>query len=63
MTGGRSLAPEDLPDLMRELAENTQQLDIQQETKKTFWDTWTFFLTVVALLGLQWYLRKRWGLV
>jgi hypothetical protein len=63
MTGGQSLAPEQLPDLVRELAENTQQLDIQQETKKTFWDTWTFFLTVVALLGLQWYLRKRWGLV
>jgi hypothetical protein len=63
MTGGRSLAPEQLPELIRELTENTQQLDVQQETKKTFWDTWAFFLTVVALLGLQWYLRKRWGLV
>jgi uncharacterized membrane protein len=63
MTGGRSLAPEQLPELIRELTENTPQLDVQQETKKTFWDTWAFFLTVVALLGLQWYLRKRWGLV
>ena len=63
MTGGQSLAPEQLPDLIRELTENTRKLDVQQETKKTFWDNWEFFLTVVALLGLQWYLRKRWGLV
>jgi superoxide dismutase len=57
------LAAKSIDDLVRDLAESTQQLDVQQETKKTFWDTWTFFLTVVALLGLQWYLRKRWGLV
>jgi uncharacterized membrane protein len=63
MTGGRSLAPEELPALIKKLAEDTQSLDIQQETKKTFWDTWTFFLTLVALLSVEWFLRKRWGLV
>ncbi len=63
MTGGKSLAPEELPALIRSLTENTEQLDVQRETKKTFWDTWAFFLTVVALLGVEWYLRKRWGLV
>ena len=63
MTGGRSLAPEQLPGLVRQLTEETQHLDVQQETKKTFWDTWTFFLVLVSLLGVEWYLRKRWGLV
>ena len=63
MTGGKSLAPEELRGLIRTLTENTEQLDVQRETKKTFWDTWAFFLTVVALLGVEWYLRKRWGLV
>ncbi|MCE5269594.1 MAG: hypothetical protein LLG00_17085 [Planctomycetaceae bacterium] len=63
MTGGRSLAPENLKDLVRKLAEDTQHLDIQQETKKSFWDTWPFFLALVGLLSLEWYLRKRWGLV
>ena len=63
MTGGQSLAPEQLPDLVRRLASETQHLEVQQETKKTFWDTWSFFLTLVGLLGLEWYLRKRWGLV
>jgi hypothetical protein len=63
MTDGQSLAPEQLPELIERLAEKTEYLDVQQETKKTFWDTWSFFLTLVALLGLEWYLRKRWGLV
>ena len=63
MTGGQSLAPEQLPELIQRLTDETQYLEVQQETKKTFWDTWSFFLTLVGLLGLEWYLRKRWGLV
>ena len=63
IAGGRSLAPEQLPELIRSLMEDTKHLEVHQETKKTFWDTWTFFLTLVGLLGLEWYLRKRWGLV
>ena len=63
MTGGKSLAPEELPNLIRSFTEHTEQLDVQRETKKTFWDTWPFFLTIVVLLGVEWYLRKRWGLV
>jgi uncharacterized membrane protein len=62
-TGGRSLAPEELPELIRSLCEDTENLEVQQETKKTFWDTWPFFLTIIALLTVEWYLRKRWGLV
>jgi hypothetical protein len=63
MTGGQSLAPERLPELIQRLADETQHLEVQQETKKTLWDKWSFFLTLVGLLGLEWYLRKRWGLV
>ena len=43
MTGGLIVDPKQLPELIRELSENTPQLDVQQETKKTFWDTWAFF--------------------
>ena len=63
MTGGQSIAPEQLSDLIRRLATETEHLEVQHETKKTFWDTWTFFCLLVALLSLEWYLRKRWGLV
>ena len=63
MTGGQSLGPEQLPELVKRLTQETQHLEVQQETKKTFWDTWTFSLTLVALLAMEWYLRKRWGIV
>ncbi len=63
MTGGQSLAPEQLPELIQRLAHQTKNLEIQQETKKTFWDKWPFFLALVGLLAVEWYLRKRWGLV
>jgi hypothetical protein len=36
---------------------------VPQETKKTLWDTWWMFLAVVVLLSVEWFLRKRWGLV
>jgi hypothetical protein len=63
MTGGQTLAPEELPQLVKKLLQQTETLEIQQETKTTFWDKWPFFLVLVGLLGVEWYLRKRWGLV
>jgi uncharacterized membrane protein len=63
MTGGQSLAPEQLPDLIDQLIEQSVELEVQQETKRSLWDKWPFFLLLVGLLGVEWYLRKRWGLV
>jgi len=63
MTGGESLAPEQLPALIERLATQTEHLEIERETKKTFWDSWSFLLLVVGLLGVEWFLRKKWGLV
>jgi hypothetical protein len=62
-SGGRALAPEELPQLLAELAD--RQPEVKQEVlqRVTYWDTWPFFLLFVALLGIEWYLRKRWGLV
>jgi uncharacterized membrane protein len=62
-SGGKTVAPEQLPELIRELARQTPYLETLQETKKTFWDTWPFFLALVGLLSIEWFLRKRWGLV
>jgi len=63
MTGGESLAPEQLGELIKRLATQTEHLEVEQETKKSFWDTWAMFLALVGLLGVEWFLRKRWGLV
>ena len=63
MSGGRPLVAEELSDLIQRMTEDTEGLEVRSETKKTLWDTWGFLLLVVGLLGTEWYLRKRWGLV
>lgn len=63
MTGGRSVPPEQLPLLLRELQEKARQADVASETKQSLWDNWGVLATFVALLVTEWYLRKRWGLV
>jgi hypothetical protein len=62
-TGGKGLAPEQFGALLEEL--ETRKKDFQEEIvrKVTLWDTWPVFLILVMLLGLEWWLRKRWGMV
>lgn len=63
MTGGELVAPEQLPRLVERIAGAADVLEVQQETKKTLWDTWPMLLAIVGALSVEWYLRKRWGLV
>jgi uncharacterized membrane protein len=61
--GGQSLAPEELPALLRRMHEQPQELEVQTQVKHTPWDTWPFFLLFVGIISIEWYLRKKWGLV
>ncbi|HJS08809.1 MAG TPA: glutamine amidotransferase, partial [Pirellulales bacterium] len=61
--GGAALAAEELPDLLKRLADKPPELKEEVIARVTYWDTWPFFLLFVGLLGTEWYLRKRWGLV
>jgi hypothetical protein len=61
--GGQSLAPEELPDLLRRIQEKPMELEVETLVKHTPWDTWPFFLLFVGLISVEWYLRKKWGLV
>lgn len=61
--GGAALAAEDLPGLLNRLAAMPPELKEEILDRKTYWDTWPFFLVFVGLLGVEWFLRKRWGLV
>jgi uncharacterized membrane protein len=63
MTGGRKIPPEQFSELLRELQEKTQELEVSSETKQSIWDNWGVLLMFVSLLIVEWYLRKRWGLV
>ena len=58
----RSDRPGTAGELVDRLAKQTESLDIQQETKTTFWDKWLFFLTLVGLLGGEyWCVRGNVG--
>jgi len=61
--GGAALAAEELPDLLKRLANKPPELKEEVVAKVTYWDRWPFFLAFVGLLVGEWYLRKRWGLV
>jgi hypothetical protein len=61
--GGAALAAEELPDLLKRLAQKPPEIQEEVVAKITYWDTWPFFLLFVGLLSAEWYLRKRWGLV
>lgn len=61
--GGAAMAAEELPDLLKRLANKPPELKEEVIAKVTYWDRWPFFLMFVGLLSGEWYLRKRWGLV
>ncbi len=61
--GGQGLAPEELPNLLEQLQSRTTEFEEEISQHRTLWDTWPMFLTLVAVLGTEWWLRKRWGLV
>jgi uncharacterized membrane protein len=61
--GGQSFAPEELPALVRKLAKEEPELKTEVIERRTYWDKWPFLLLFVSVLGVEWFLRKRWGLV
>jgi hypothetical protein len=59
--GTRRLAPADLPALGADLA----RLEPRRETVRrtwSLWDGWWLAAVIAALLGSEWWLRRRWGL-
>ncbi len=64
--GGRAVPPEELPSLLKELADRPPDYEERQTRWKlagTAADAWLFFLALTALLSVEWWLRKKWGLV
>jgi uncharacterized membrane protein len=59
--GTRRLAPADLPALAADLARLEPR---REEVRRTWslWDGWWLAAIVAALLGGEWWLRRRWGL-
>lgn len=65
--GGRIVPPEEFGSLIDELVERREDQEIEIQTKWQLGDTWKDALLVVmalsTLLGVEWTLRKKWGLV
>jgi hypothetical protein len=65
--GGRLWAAEKLPSLFEQIRRQPPEMEMDVQTKwqlfDTGADTWLVFLTIVACLGTEWLLRKKWGLV
>ena len=60
-SGGRLLLPGELGKLNDELHE--EKLDIAPKTRlHSVWDRTWFFYLIGLLFGVDWYLRRRWGL-
>ncbi|HUE70823.1 MAG TPA: hypothetical protein VMP01_08025, partial [Pirellulaceae bacterium] len=64
--GGRLVLPEQFSALLEEYVQRPKEYEERQikwKLASTAADAWAFFLTLVGALSLEWYLRKRWGLV
>lgn len=65
--GGKAVAPEQLPELLRQIKASPPEDEVETQSKwqpgDTSLDAWFFFLLLVGLLSVEWFLRKRWGLV
>lgn len=63
LTGGRAVLPEELPALLDELSQKKETLISTRQISRTLYDTWPVFILFTLLLSIEWYLRKRWGMV
>ncbi|WP_254509686.1 glutamine amidotransferase [Anatilimnocola floriformis] len=64
--GGGALAPEQLSAQIDAIRNRKKEYEIRQtkwQLASTSGDAWLFFCLLVGLLGTDWFLRKKWGLV
>ena len=64
---GRPVLPERLPELLGEIQRRPPEVEVEVQNKwqlgATALDGWLFLLLLSGLLGSEWALRKKWGLV
>mgnify|MGYP005843640723 CR=1 FL=1 len=65
--GGSPVAPEQLPELLREIRARRPQLQVEVQSRwqlaDTALDAWLFLLLFLSVLTAEWAARKHWGLV
>ena len=61
-TGGRTIEPEEFAAFFDEALQQRETIVDVREVKKSLYDVWPIFWAFVALMTLDWILRKRWGM-
>lgn len=61
--GGGVRSPEEIAEIFDDLRTRPADFESQEQWSATLWDKWPMFLVMAGLLCLEWFLRKRWGLV
>ena len=61
--GGGVRSPEEIGEILDELRTKPSAYDTREQWSATLWDKWPMFLAMATFLCLEWFLRKRWGLV
>ena len=59
----RPVSDDTLRDILDDLRTRPADFDSQEQWSATLWDTWPMFLLMAGLLCLEWFLRKRFGML
>ncbi len=62
-TGGRVIPPDQFGELLKSLRQTSQTLETTIEVRQSLWDRWPILMLLVACLCVEWYFRRRWGMV
>ena len=63
MTGGRLITAEELPDIAAGLAVADERVDRAKAVWAPLWDRWWWFVILLCIAGLEWFTRRRSGLL
>jgi len=62
-TAGGVRLPEELPEIFSEVAARPADYATVEQWSVSVWDNWGMLLLLTGCLCLEWFFRKRWGLV
>ncbi len=63
MTGGEALKPEQLPELLERLKTYPEQMEVREQQRSELYDNPWVLTLLVTVWSVEWFLRKKWGLV
>lgn len=63
ITGGTTIPPESFAKLLEDITEKAELLTEKRETKLSLYDSWPMLILLCAVLCIEWFLRKKWGMI